>query len=184
MKDREIIELLFGRQEKGLEEAQLAYGHLCHSIAYNVLGSHEDAVECVNDTLLGIWNAIPPQRPDNLKAFISRIARNQALKRLEKQSSRKRGGEMTVSLTELEGVLPDERISPDISDKELGELISRFLRGEKESARRVFVRKYWFFDSLEDISKRYGFSVSKVKSMLYHTRAKLKKFLIKEGIEI
>ena len=184
MEDLEIIELYFRRDDRAIAETDTKYGKLCQRIAYNVLGSREDAEECVNDTYMGVWNAIPPARPGNFLAFVCKVARNQALKRLEFLSREKRRGEAVLSLEELEAVLPDERYTPDAMEEEVGKLISDFLRAQKEDARNVFIRRYYFFDSVREIAKRFGFSESKVKNMLFRTRNKLREYLIQEGIEI
>lgn len=184
MDDLQIIELYFQRDEQAVRETDAKYGRLCHRIAYNILGSREDSEECVNDAYMGIWNAIPPARPSNFTAFVCRITRNLSLKRLEFLTREKRSRDVAVSLEELEAVLPDERVRPDMDDEALGGLISRFLRGQKEESRNVFIRKYYFFDSIGEIAERYSFTESKVKNMLFHTRNKLKAYLIKEGIEI
>ena len=184
MDDRRIVELYFARDEQAIKETDAKYGKLCHKIAYNILRNDEDAEECVNDTYIGAWNAIPPAMPHNLTAFLCRIARNLSLKRLETMSRQKRAQMTLVSLDELAEILPDESIAYGVSDEELGKAISDFLRMEKESVRNVFIRKYYFLDSVSEIAKRYGFTESKVKNMLYQTRNKLKEYLIKEGFEI
>ena len=184
MEDRNILELYFFRDERAIKETEIKYGKLCHRIAYNVLRNDEDAEECVNDTYIGTWNAIPPAKPDNFMSFICKIARNLALKRLEAATRQKRSQAVLISLSELEEILPDESIADNISNEEIGKLISEFLRKEKADIRKVFIRKYYFFDSISEIAEHYGFTESKVKNMLYHTRNKLKEYLIKEGIEI
>ncbi|MBQ8310694.1 MAG: sigma-70 family RNA polymerase sigma factor [Clostridia bacterium] len=184
MDDLHIIELYFARDEQAIKETDMKYGKLCYRIAYNILHCKEDAEECVNDTYIGAWNAIPPTKPNHLTAFLCRITRNLSFKRLEAVTRQKRAHAITVSLDELAEVLPDESIRNDVSDEAIGRLISEFLRGEKEDVRNVFLRKYWFCDSIGEIAERYSFTESKVKNMLYHTRNKLKKYLIKEGIEI
>ena len=184
MDDLDIIELYLARDEQALKETDAKYGRLCHSIAYNILNNNEDAEECVNDTYIGVWNAIPPTRPNNLMAFVCRITRNLSLKRIESMERQKRSQATLVSLDELSEVLSDERIAEGVSDEDIGKAISDFLKNEKEDARNVFIRKYYFFDSIAGISKRYGFTESKVKNMLYHTRNKLKEYLIREGVEI
>ena len=184
MDDLSIIELYFARDEQAIKETDAKYGRLCHSIAYNILNNNEDSEECVNDTYIGVWNTIPPTRPNNFMAFICRITRNLSLKRIEAVARQKRSQATIVSLDELSEVLPDERIAVDTTDEDIGKAISDFLRNEKEDVRNVFIRKYYFFDSIGDIAKRYGFTESKVKNMLYHTRNKLKEYLIKEGVEI
>ena len=184
MDDLSIIELYFARDEQAIKETDAKYGKLCHSIAYNILNNNEDSEECVNDTYIGVWNTIPPTRPNNFMAFVCRITRNLSLKRVEAMARQKRSQATIVSLDELAEVLPDESIAYGISDEDIGKAISDFLRNEKEDVRNVFIRKYYFFDSIGDIAKRYGFTESKVKNMLYHTRNKLKEYLIKEGVEI
>lgn len=184
MDDMRIIELYFERNEQAIKETDLKYGKLCHSIAYNILNNREDSEECVNDTYVGVWNAIPPTRPNNFIAFICRITRNLSLKRLEFIKREKRSADVLLSFEELAAVLPDERYAPNISDEDIGKVISKFLRNEKEDAKNVFIRKYYFFDSIGEIAKRYSFTESKVKNMLFYTRNKLKDYLIKEGVEI
>lgn len=184
MDDLQIIELYFERDETAIKETANKYGGLCFSVANNILSSREDSEECVNDTYLTVWDKIPPTRPNNFIAFICRIVRNLSLKKLEFIQAMKRAPDMVMSLSELEEVLPDNRINPNVGDEEIGKLINKFLRGEKETVRNVFIRKYWCFDSIEDIAKRYSFSESKVKSMLYHTRNKLRKHLEREGIKV
>ena len=184
MDDVRIIELYFARKEQAISETHEKYGRLCRGIAYNILNNDEDAEECVNDTYLGVWNAIPPTRPNNFMAFICKITRNLSLKRLEAQTRQKRSVSLTVSFSELEEILPDDAIDASASDENVGRLISDFLRGEKADIRKVFVRRYYFFDSVSDIAKRYSFSESKVKNILYRTRNKLKDYLIKEGVII
>lgn len=182
MDDSQIIQLYFERDETAVRETELKYGKLCLGIANRILNNPADAEECVNDTYLSVWNAIPPQQPDNLMAFVARIARNQSLKRLEFHQAYKRSAYTAVSLSELEAVLPGKSIQPEMEEKLLGRLVSDFLRKEKEAARNVFIRKYWYFDSIADISARYSFSESKVKSMLFHTRNRLRSYLKKEGV--
>ncbi len=184
MDDQKIIDLYFDRNEQAITETDVKYGKLCHSIAYNILSNREDTEECVNDTYIGVWNAIPPTRPNNFMAFVCRIARNLSLKRLEFLKREKRSADVILSLDELSAVLPDERYAPDVSDEDVGRLISQFLRTQKEDVRNVFIRKYYFFDSVKEIAERYSFTESKVKNMLFYTRNKLKDYLIKEGVEI
>ncbi len=184
MDDFQIVELYFERNETAIKETANKYGRLCFSISNNILSNHEDSEECVNDTYLAVWNKIPPTRPNNFMAFICKIARNLSLKKFEFIKAMKRGPNMVMSLSELKEILPDNRINPNMDDEEIGRLISQFLRSEKETVRNVFMRKYWCFDSIEDIAKRYSFSESKVKSMLYHTRNKLRKYLEKEGVRV
>ena len=182
MNDRSVVELYFARDERAIRETEQKYGKLCHSIARNILGNAQDAEECVNDAYMGVWNAIPPAHPDDLGAFVCRVVRNLSLKRLRALTRQKCSRDMTVSLSELEEILPDEAVGG--REGEVAAAISAFLRSQSEDVRGVFIRKYYFFDSVAEIAKRYGYSQSKVKSMLYHTREKLKAYLTKEGIEV
>ena len=140
MDDLRIIELYFERDEQAIKETDSKYGKLCHSIAYNILNNREDSEECVNDTYVGVWNAIPPTRPNNFMAFICKIARNLSLKRLEFTKREKRSADIIISFEELAAVLPDERYAPNISDEDIGKVISEFLRNQKEDAKNVFIR--------------------------------------------
>lgn len=182
--DQEIIGLYLARDERGIRETEKKYGRLCYQIAYNILNNHEDAEECVNDTYAGAWRAIPPARPQHLMSFLCKIARNLSLKRFAYQKREKRSPGVMLSLSELAELLPDDSIAFDAGDGELGKAISRFLRTQKEEARNVFIRKYYFFDSVGEIAARYAFSESKVKNLLFHTRNRLKEYLNKEGITI
>lgn len=138
----------------------------------------------MNDTYLGVWNKIPPTRPDNFKAYISKIVRSISIDKFRKQKAKKRSADMVMALDELTEVLPDERHAPGRNDEEIGKLISIFLREQKEEVQRVFVLKYFYFESNRAIAEKYGFTERKVTNMLARTRNKLKKYLIEEGIYI
>lgn len=183
MEDAELIALYLARDEQAIRETEQKYGKLCFRLAHNVLGNNEDAEECVNDAYLGVWNRIPPTRPADFTAFLCKIVRNLSLKKLDFNLAEKRNRELTVSLSELEALLPDG-CAPEWECEDLGRLLSDFLRQETEDARRVFLRRYYFFDSVGEIARRYSFSESKVKSMLFHTRNRLRRYLRKEGIMV
>lgn len=184
MDDTVILDLYFARNEQAIQETDRKYGKLCHNVANNILSSKEDSEECVNDTYLATWNTIPPTRPNSFMAFLCRIVRNLSLKRLDYNLAQKRDADLVVSLSELEAVLPDHRFAPEFDDADIGKLISDFLRAEKQEARVVFIRKYYFFDSVSDIAKRYSFTESRVKNMLMRTRNRLRTYLQKEGVEV
>ena len=184
MDDLQIIELYFARDEQAIKETDRKYGKTCFRVAYNLLSNNEDSEECVNDTYLTVWNKIPPTRPNNFIAFICKITRNLSLKRLEVSNAMKRSAGTIISMSELEKALPDQCIAPDVEDEELGKLISAFLWSEKALDRNVFLRKYWFFDSISDIAERYSMNENSVKSMLFRSRNRLREFLKKEGIEV
>ncbi len=184
MEDREIIDLYFKRDEAAIPETDIKYGRLCRKLAGRIIGDEHDAEECVNDTYFGVWNAIPPERPNSLCAFVARIARNLAISRLKYHAAAKRNSNMTVSLSEIEEIIPDTSVIDSVEDMELGGWISEFLYREDEVTRNVFIRKYWFFDSVEEISKEYGYTESKIKSMLFRTRNKLRFYLNQKGVAL
>lgn len=184
MDDRQIIELFFARDENAIRETDRKYGKLCFHVADNLLGNREDAEECVNDTYLALWNRIPPTRPDRFTAFLCGITRNLSLKKLEASNAKKRSAEAEISFSELETAIPDDRFAPGMTDEEVGRLISAFLRSEKKLDRVVFLRRYWFFDSVGTIAEMYALSESNVKSKLFRTRNRLRDYLKKEGFDL
>lgn len=183
MEDRDIIALFWSRDESAIRETAAKYGKYCYSIAYNILADGADAEETLNDTYLEAWNSIPPNKPDVLSSFIGGIARRNAIDRVRLRTAEKRGGgEITAVLDELCDVIGDGDVESEIEGRLLSDIIDRFLNSLGETERRVFMRRYWYVDSVKDISKRFGFSESRVKSMLFRTRKKLKKLLEKEGL--
>lgn len=184
MEDRQIVELFWQRNEAAIMEAQMKYGCYCRSIAGNILSQNEDVKEVVNDAYLGAWNAIPPHRPENLSTFLGKIVRRLAMKKLRYLTAEKRiSSEATVSLDELETCIPSSlRTEAHLEQAELTESINRFLETLKPEERRIFLRRYWFYDSIASICAQYNYSQSKVKSMLLRTRKKLASWLRKEGL--
>ena len=184
MEDLEIVELYWNRDENAIKETRDKYGNYCYSIAYNILHNAQDCEEAVNDTYLGTWNAIPPHHPLNLATFIGKIARRTSLNIYRSNSAEKRGGgQIAISLDELDECIADERsIRQSLDEQIIAETINEFLLTLKDSERNVFVCRYWYFDSIEDIASRFNYSASKVKMMLKRTRDKLKDYLIKEGV--
>lgn len=178
MEDEKIISLYFSRDQSAVEQTKIKYGGMCYSVAHAILRSREDSEECVNDTYLAAWNAIPPNKPQNLGCFLAKIARNLSLKRYQYNHVKKRNRDVTVSLTELGEVLPgDGDIADEAELRELGGHISVFLRSLGVQERTAFVRRYWFFDGVRDIARSLNCTQSKVKSMLMRTRKKLANYL-------
>lgn len=185
MDDDRIVELYWKRKEEAIKETSLKYGRLCTYIAKNILSSHEDSEECVNDTYLAVWNAIPNERPNRFSAFVSRITRNLALKKYEYISAAKRNPTAILSLEELgDCVSGTDSVESEVEKRLVESTIDKFLWRQSEEKRNVFIRRYWYFDSIESICKSTGFTQSKVKSMLYEMRQKLRKYLESEGIEV
>jgi len=184
LEDHAIIALFWARQERALEETDRKYGRYCWTIAYNILRSREDSEECVNDTWLRAWNAIPPQRPAILSAFLGRITRNLSLDRYKAGRTGKRGGgQLLVALEELETCLSaGDTVEQLVEEAELSRSIDRFLRTLPEKERCVFLRRYWYVDTTLEIARRYKMSEGTVKSMLHRTRQKLRTYLEQEGV--
>lgn len=181
MNDEEIIKLFFERDETAVSEIREKYGKLCMRIAENITGSHSDAEEIVNDGLLSLWKAIPPLNPGNLRAYLIKTVRNLSLKRLSYNMAEKRRGYMGTAFEELEDVLPDKSAKDELDRIDLDILMGDFLKSLKPEARMIFVRRYFFFDSVANIAGDMKISGGKVKSSLYRTRANLKKFLTGKG---
>ena len=183
MEDKTIIDLYWAREEQALAESDRKYGALCRSVAYHILNSREDSEECVNDTWFRAWNAMPPGRPSVLSAFFSRITRNLSLDRWKASRTVKRGGgQLPLALEELEQCVAG---GPSAEDEamvqELTRILDRFLRTLPEKDCCIFLRRYWYVDSVRDIAARYHMAEGSVKSSLYRNRQKLKNLLVEEG---
>lgn len=177
MDDNQIIELFWQRSEQAVSAVTEKYGAMCHGIAVNLLRDHEDAEECVNDTWHALWETIPPERPRVLPPFIARITRNLAMKRLTYHNAAKRAV-LTVPFEELNGCIAGGPTPEEILDeRELTRLLSSFLDTLDRDSRAMFLRRYWFFDSISRIAKGFGVSQSKVKSQLFRIRNRLKVYL-------
>ncbi len=181
MEDKTIVELYWQRNEDAVAVTQQKYGRYCHSIAYNILLSDEDAEECVNDTYLKVWNSIPPERPSLLKSFIGRITRNIALDRYDYNTAQKRGG-VSVALSELDECIPDVSDQNTADDYALRKAINGFLASLPARTRTVFMQRYFYACSVKQIAQSLGMTEVNVKVTLLRARAKLKAHLEKEGI--
>ena len=186
MDDSKIIELYFERDERAIVETQKKYGRYCYAIAQNILRNSSDAEESVNDTYLDAWNSMPPERPSVLKSFLGMLTRRRALDKYRRKTAQKRPeSDQLVPLHELEECIAyGKSIDDELAEEELAARLNEFLIALTETERNVFLRRYWYFDSITDICKRYGFGQSKVKMMLARTREKLAKFLNEEGLII
>lgn len=184
MTDEQIIGLYFARSEEAITATSQQYGSYCKEIAMRILQDVWDSEECVNDTYLQVWNRVPPTRPNSLKCFLGRITRNLALKRLDNREAQKRGGgQVVLSLEELGEVIADgNTVEKQVDEKDLLQLLNRFVGSLPKEKRIVFVARYWHLYSIEEISSRLNLSESKVKSILFRVRNELKARLRKEGI--
>ncbi len=183
MDDQSIVELYWQRAEKAIAETDTKYGGYCFSIAYNVLANKEDAEESVSDTYMAAWNELPPHRPQILATFLGKITRNISISRWRSRSAHKRGGgEIVLALEELDECVADQQnVESNYIKKEAAAMFNRFLDTLPETERRIFLRRYWCLDSIAEIAASFGFSQSKVTSMLHRTRAKLRTQFQKEG---
>ena len=186
MDDAKIVQMYFVRDEQAIPATADKYGNYCASIAKNILGNHEDAEECVNDTYLNTWNAIPPHRPQILSTFLGKIVRNLAFNRYKHNTADKRGGgEITVVLDELAGcVSGNEDTEQAYEYKELVAAIDDFLSTLPARKRKIFVCRYWYTDSISDIAARYNMTYAAVSMELNRLRAKLHNYLIERGYEL
>lgn len=186
MDDEKIIDLYFAREEQAIAQTDQKYGSYCRSIAFNILHSREDTDECVSDTYLRTWNAIPPTRPSCLRAFLSRITRNLSFSRWEQAHAQKRGGGQTeLLLSELSECLPGGECADERLDAQLvTATIETFLRTQTRENRQLFVRRYYYADSVRRLSGLFGLSENTVKSRLFRLRGGLREALLKEGIAV
>ena len=182
MNDHNIIALFFARDEAAIRHTQDKYGTRLFTTANHILRNHQDAEESVSDTYLRAWETIPPQRPQHFFAWLAKICRNFALKKLDWNNAAKRKAEVVTLTQELELCVPDR--SRDIDALELGQILDAFLRTLTPDNRLVFLRRYWFGDTIGEISARYDLSESAVNMRLNRTREKLRAHLEKEGIPI
>lgn len=185
MEDQEIIDMFFERDEGALEETSKKYGSILNHISQNILKDVHEAGECFNDVLLGAWNNIPPTRPDNFLAYLAKSIRYISFGRLDYRNAEKRSAELVELSAEMESSIPTQISEEMISEsKEISAHISTFLRGIKYEQRIIFVRRYWYGDTILDIANQFSISKGKVKSSLFRTRNKLKEYLESEGINI
>ncbi len=181
MEDQKIVSLYFERNEDAIVETHKKYGKYCYVIAYNILRSHEDSDECVNDTWIGAWNAIPPEKPTKLQSFLARITRNIAIDRYRYGIAQKRGAEIDSAIDEYWECIPNGD-APIEDEFVLKEAINGFLATLDTRDRVIFMRRYWYSMSVKDISESMGISETHVSVILHRTRRKFKDHLTKEGI--
>lgn len=184
MEDSRIVDLYWRRDSEAIRETNAKYGGYCAAIARRILSDQRDAEECVNDTWLGAWNAMPEHRPDHLAAFLGKITRCLAFNRWRAGRADKRGGgELPLVLEELDGCVPGcLSAAQAVEDAELEQMVNAFLHTLPAQACNVFLRRYWYAESVSEIARRYGMKEPAVKSSLFRSRGKLKRYLEEEGI--
>ena len=186
MEDSKIVELYWQRNEEAIAETASKYGRYCGTIAYNILRSSEDAEECVNDTYMRAWNAIPPHRPNRLSTFLGKITRNLALNKYKGYNAKKRGeGQTDLILSELEACIStSDHVEGIIDELAVVEAINSFLSGLTKMNRAIFVRRYWYMDSVKDIADRLAMSENRIALKLFRMRKELRVHLEREGITL
>jgi RNA polymerase sigma-70 factor (ECF subfamily) len=186
MDDEQIVQLYWDRDEGAIPATSEKYGSYCTVIAKNILGNHEDAEECVNDTYLSAWNAMPPQRPSVLSTFLGKITRNLSLNRYKHNTAEKRGGgEAAAVLDELLGMVSDtDSVEREIDRRELVNAMDAFLGTLPQKKRALFVCRYWYFDSISAIASRFGMTENNVSVSLNRIRLKLRDYLLERGFEL
>lgn len=182
MEDKKIIELFFERSEDAIRETERKYGAYCHRIAFNILSDELDAQECVNDTYLRAWNAIPPHRPERLSSFLGKITRNVALNRYAHNKALKRSAGIEAVYEELSELIPDRGNEAD--EEGIAKAINAFLATLPRRTRIIFVQRYWYLCPIKEIAQKSGMTESHVKVTLMRARKKLREFLKKEGITV
>ena len=184
MDDKNIIGLYWSRSESAIQETDRKYGRYCYRIAFNILANQQDSEECVSDTYLTAWNHIPPERPQILSAYLGKITRNLSLKYWRDQHAQKRGGGQTMlALEELEQCISaGNSTEQEVDRRLLAEAINRFLDDLKDEQREIFLQRYWYLQSIEEIAIRHNYSSGKITTMLFRIRKKLQKALEKEEL--
>ena len=184
MDDKKIIGLFLARDENALRAVEQKYGALCYYVSKNILGRHEDCEECVNDVLLALWQSIPPEKPENLRAFTAKLTRNRAIAKRRDQNSRGRSEVTIVSDECLDFLDSGGDLLTEFESRRMGKVISEFLAEVEEDARDVFVLRYFLGMKLEAVAKETGFTLGKVKMSLSRTKKRLREKLRKEGFEL
>jgi RNA polymerase sigma-70 factor (ECF subfamily) len=180
MNDQDIIALYFDRNEQAIQETSHKYGAACMQVSMNILNSHPDAEECLNDTYLKTWNTIPPTNPHSLGAFVLRIIRNLSLNRLRDLRRLRRNRELTLSFEELEDCIP----SPEETNGELAELLSDFVERQGGTDRILFMGRYWFACPVQDLARRMNMTPNAVRQRLHKTRERLRAYLEERGYRV
>ena len=184
MNDSQIIVLFWERNEDAIRETDRAYGRKLFCLSDKILHSQQDAEESVSDTYMKTWETIPPQRPLYFFAYLAKLCRNFSLTRLQWDSAAKRSAEVVTLTHEMEECIPDHSQERRMESEEIGRLLNTFLESISLENRLIFLRRYWYADSIQQIAARYRISQSKVKTQLHRTRKKLQVFLEKEGITV
>lgn len=184
MTDSQIIELFWNRSEDAITSTDRSYGKKLRYLSQRILQSHEDSEECINDTYMKLWNTIPPTRPQYFYAYIAAICRNLSFNLLNRNRAAKRSAELVAITDEMALCIPDLSQERSLEARELARAMDRFLEELSSESRIIFLRRYWYMESIAVIAERFCLTESKVKMQLLRTRGKLKEYLRKEGIQV
>ena len=185
MEDNEIIELFWQRSQRAIAETDQKYGGRLQTLSMNILHDRQDAGECVNDTYHATWNTLPPERPNYFFAYLAKLARNFSFGKYDYYHAQKRCVTVVELSDEIENCIPAPNdLEQKLDSKEIGRIISTFLYEQSSEMRAVFVRRYWYMDPIKDIAEMFQISESKVKSILFRMRNKLREHLEEEDIHL
>lgn len=185
MDDSEIVGLFFSRSEEAIKELLSKYGGVMTKVSLNALGDKRDAEECVNDACLGVWNAIPPKRPKKLRSFVLRIVRNISINRWYSRNAQRRGGNYEICIDEIAELIPSAgSVEDEVNEALLTKYLNEFLDGENDLNRLLFVRRFWYMDSYEDLAEAVGMKPGAVRTRLTRVKAKLMEHLKGKGVEV
>lgn len=182
MEDAKIIDLFWARSEDAIAQTDVVYGRKLNTLANNILRNQEDAEESVSDTYMQTWNTIPPHRPKYFFVFLASICRHLSLNKLDWKMAAKRNAEVVSLTEEMERCIPDTGHDRTMEAREMGKILDAFLESLPKESRLIFLRRYWYVDTIAEIAQRYGMTESKVKMQLSRTKGKLAAYLEKEGV--
>lgn len=182
MEDTQIIDLYWARDEEAIQATDALYGRRLNALSQKILLNREDAEESVNDTYMKTWQALPPHRPRYFYAFLAAICRHLSLDRLDWKTAAKRSGEVVALTEEMEACIPDMSHDRRMEGKEIGRILDAFLEGLPKDSRLIFLRRFWYADSIAEIAQRYDMSESKVKMQITRTKDKLRAYLKNEEV--
>lgn len=185
MLDEQIIELFFERSEQAINELDSKYGKVLHNLSYNILNDRLDVEECVNDSYLGVWNAIPPERPNPLLTFVCKIVRNISIKKYHAKTAIKRNSAYDVAMSEVANyILAPNNVEAEMEAKELAHIIESFLDTLTVENRVIFMRRYWFSDTYKDIAERIGITEKTVSMRLTRIRKQMREYLVEREVVV
>ncbi len=184
MDDNELIDLYFKRDENAIKDTERLYGSQLRALAYRLLADKGDTEECLNETYFKVWNAVPPHRPLSLYAFCAAVCRRTAMDMLDRKTAQQRSAIIVELTAEMEQCIPDDTDTGSEDDERLERLMNDFLGTLDDEKRSAFILRYWYGESAASIAEKYGYTETKIRSMLFRIRKQLKKYLKGKGVEL